>query len=132
MGGAGRALPAIRARVAPPAHPVWRRAPVPAPGMAAGGFGTALVSSVGGRERALAFPYSAWPPRGPGSGRGLEAAGSRPGLGRKPRARRRPGRSRCRSGRRGREAGAGFCSRRSGGTATVLRGSEAPRLAGRC
>ncbi|XP_042656399.1 alpha-1,2-mannosyltransferase ALG9 isoform X1 [Tyto alba] len=60
----------------------------------AGGFATALVSSAGARERALGFPYSAWPPRGPGRGRGPEAAGSWPGRGQRPRARRRPAWSR--------------------------------------
>lgn len=52
VGGAGRALPAIRARVAG----AWMRAPVPAPGMAAGGFGSALLSfrpSAAGSGRSL-------------------------------------------------------------------------------
>lgn len=105
-----------------------RRAPVPTPGMAAGGFGSALVSSAGDRERAHGFPYSPWPPRGPGSGRGLEVAGSPPGRGRRPRSRRRPAGSRCRSARRsGGEPGPGCSGRRArdplpGRRAAVSRG----------
>lgn len=122
--GTPRLRPRARART----HAARRRAPVPTPGMAAGGFGSALVSSAGGTERAHGFPYSAWPSRGPGSGRGLEAAGSRPGRGPMLRSRRRPAWSRCRSGRRGRgELGPGCSGRRArhpfpGRRAAVSRG----------
>lgn len=81
---------------------------MPAPGMAAGGFGAAPVSSAGGRERAAGCPHSAWRSKGPGSGRGQEEeeeeAARRAG---RARRRRRLAWSRRRGGLRGGGGGAG-------------------------